>query len=73
MLEISTCGGVLDEKLQGPNGVWNVFGGKLDWGPEAIVRDDPNFQGHGNPSTGNVSFPGVVVTQKYYVPWSIST
>ncbi|KAH8963684.1 hypothetical protein BDL97_04G026300 [Sphagnum fallax] len=38
---------------QGPNGVWNVFGGKLDWGPEAIVRDDPNFQGHGNPSSGD--------------------
>jgi hypothetical protein len=35
-----------------------VFGGKLDWGPEAIVRDDPNFQGRGNPSSGNylVSF-----------------
>jgi hypothetical protein len=50
-----------------------VFGGKLDWGPEAIVRDDPNFQGHGNPSSGNVSFPGVVVPWKYYVPQSILT
>lgn len=38
---------------KGPNGVWNVFGGKLAWGPEAIVRDDPNFQGRGNPSSGD--------------------
>eukprot|EP00250_Pteridium_aquilinum_P017935 c23849_g2_i1 orf=436-3144(+) len=38
---------------KGPNGVWNVFGGKLAWGPEAIVRDDPNFQGRGNPSDGD--------------------
>ncbi|KAH7425704.1 hypothetical protein KP509_11G067000 [Ceratopteris richardii] len=35
---------------KGPTGVWNVFGGKLAWGPEAIVRDDPNFHGRGNPS-----------------------
>ncbi|KAH9549467.1 hypothetical protein CY35_10G021500 [Sphagnum magellanicum] len=38
---------------QDANGVWNVFGGKLDWGPEAIVKDDPNFQGRGNPSSGD--------------------
>ena len=37
---------------QSPNGVWNIFGGKLAWGPEAIVCDDPNFQGRGNPSSG---------------------
>ncbi|KAJ7565715.1 hypothetical protein O6H91_02G072300 [Diphasiastrum complanatum] len=39
---------------QSPNGIWNVFGGKLAWGPEAIVRDDPNFQGRGNPSSGDI-------------------
>ncbi|PON83485.1 Glycoside hydrolase [Trema orientale] len=39
---------------QSPNGVWNIFGGKLAWGPEAIVCDDPNFQGRGNPSSGDV-------------------
>lgn len=38
--------------MQSPNGVWNIFGGKLAWGPEAIVCDDPNFQGRGNPSSG---------------------
>ncbi|XP_024360714.1 uncharacterized protein [Physcomitrium patens] len=38
---------------QSPNGVWNRFGGKLNWGPEAIVRDDPNFQGQGNPKSGD--------------------
>ncbi|XP_071915827.1 uncharacterized protein [Coffea arabica] len=39
---------------QSPNGIWNIFGGKLAWGPEAIVCDDPNFQGHGNPSSGDI-------------------
>ncbi|KAD7479496.1 hypothetical protein E3N88_02632 [Mikania micrantha] len=39
---------------QNSNGVWNIFGGKLAWGPEAIVCDDPNFQGRGNPSSGDI-------------------
>ncbi|XP_076936676.1 putative alpha-amylase 2 isoform X2 [Bidens hawaiensis] len=39
---------------QSENGVWNIFGGKLAWGPEAIVCDDPNFQGRGNPSSGDI-------------------
>ncbi|XP_022997780.1 uncharacterized protein LOC111492635 [Cucurbita maxima] len=39
---------------QSPNGVWNIFGGKLAWGPEAIVCDDPNFQGRGNPKSGDI-------------------
>ncbi|CAI9285104.1 unnamed protein product [Lactuca saligna] len=39
---------------QSENGVWNIFGGKLPWGPEAIVCDDPNFQGRGNPSSGDI-------------------
>lgn len=39
---------------QSPNGVWNIFGGKLAWGPEAIVCDDPHFQGRGNPSSGDI-------------------
>ncbi|CAN4081647.1 unnamed protein product [Withania somnifera] len=39
---------------QSPNGVWNIFGGKLAWGPEAVVCDDPNFQGRGNPSSGDI-------------------
>ncbi|XP_034705774.1 uncharacterized protein LOC117929569 isoform X1 [Vitis riparia] len=39
---------------QSPNGVWNIFGGKLAWGPEAIVCDDPNFHGRGNPSSGDI-------------------
>lgn len=30
-----------------------MFGGKLAWGPDAIVRDDPNFHGRGNISSGN--------------------
>eukprot|EP00271_Cylindrocystis_brebissonii_P013285 TRINITY_DN329_c0_g2_i1.p1 TRINITY_DN329_c0_g2~~TRINITY_DN329_c0_g2_i1.p1 ORF type:complete len:1058 (-),score=276.27 TRINITY_DN329_c0_g2_i1:758-3931(-) len=39
---------------QGPDGIWNIFGGKLAWGPDAIVRDDPNFHGRGNPSSGDI-------------------
>ncbi|GJS56400.1 glycosyl hydrolase 9B5 [Tanacetum coccineum] len=36
------------------NEVWNIFGGKLAWGPVAIVCDDPNFQGRGGPSSGDI-------------------
>ncbi|GJP55033.1 hypothetical protein CLOM_g14020 [Closterium sp. NIES-68] len=39
---------------QSPEGIWNIFGGKLAWGPDAIVRDDPNFHGRGNPSSGDI-------------------
>ncbi|XP_071707052.1 probable alpha-amylase 2 [Rutidosis leptorrhynchoides] len=39
---------------QSENGIWNIFGGKLPWGPEAIVCDDPNFQGRGGPSSGDI-------------------
>ncbi|XVF16742.1 hypothetical protein REPUB_Repub10bG0058400 [Reevesia pubescens] len=38
---------------QSPIGLWNIFGGKLAWGPEAVVCDDPNFGGRGNPSSGD--------------------
>ncbi|MED6209034.1 hypothetical protein PIB30_050725 [Stylosanthes scabra] len=39
---------------QSSNGVWNIYDGKLAWGPEAIVCDDPNFDGRGNPSSGDI-------------------
>jgi glycosidase len=39
-------------QFQGPNGVWNQFGGKLAWDQRAIVGDDPTFQGQGNSSSG---------------------
>lgn len=26
------------------NGVWNLFGGRLNWDDRAIVADDPHFQ-----------------------------
>ncbi|KAK3237429.1 alpha-amylase [Cymbomonas tetramitiformis] len=41
---------------QSPNGCWNVFGGdtgRMAWGPEAVVADDPNFQGRGGRSSGD--------------------
>lgn len=38
---------------QGPTGVWNQFGGKLDWDQRAIVSDDWNFGGQGHPSEGD--------------------
>lgn len=35
------------------NGIWNVFGGRLNWDDRAIVADDPHFQGRGNKSSGD--------------------
>ncbi|KAI4328387.1 hypothetical protein L6164_020744 [Bauhinia variegata] len=35
------------------NGVWNIFGGRLNWDDHAIVSDDPHFQGRGNKSSGD--------------------
>ncbi|MQL90766.1 hypothetical protein Taro_023367 [Colocasia esculenta] len=38
---------------QNKNGVWNIFGGRLNWDDRAIVSDDPHFQGRGNKSSGD--------------------
>ncbi|KAJ6718958.1 ALPHA-AMYLASE 3 CHLOROPLASTIC [Salix purpurea] len=35
------------------NGVWNMFGGRLNWDDRAVVADDPHFQGRGNKSSGD--------------------
>ncbi|KAG2702261.1 hypothetical protein I3760_06G081800 [Carya illinoinensis] len=35
------------------NGVWNIFGGRLNWDERAVVADDPHFQGRGNKSSGD--------------------
>ncbi|XP_072993431.1 alpha-amylase 3, chloroplastic [Typha latifolia] len=35
------------------NGIWNIFGGRLNWDDRAIVADDPHFQGRGNKSSGD--------------------
>ncbi|XP_024021365.1 alpha-amylase 3, chloroplastic isoform X3 [Morus notabilis] len=40
-------------QYQNQNGVWNVFGGRLNWDDRAIVADDPHFQGRGNKSSGD--------------------
>ena len=37
---------------QNEHGVWNQFGGRLDWDAHAIVSDDPNFSGRGGRSSG---------------------
>lgn len=26
------------------NGIWNIFGGRLNWDEQAVVADDPHFQ-----------------------------
>nr|XP_009412382.1 PREDICTED: alpha-amylase 3, chloroplastic [Musa acuminata subsp. malaccensis] len=39
--------------FQNKNGIWNVFGGRLNWDDRAIVADDPHFQGRGNKSSGD--------------------
>ena len=46
-----------------------MFGGKLAWGPDAIVRDDPNFHGRGNISSGNFRTVLVVV---YYIVFAMT-
>ncbi|KAG8383112.1 hypothetical protein BUALT_Bualt05G0150900 [Buddleja alternifolia] len=38
---------------QNQNGVWNIFGGRLNWDERAVVADDPHFQGRGNKSSGD--------------------
>lgn len=45
---------------QDENGVWNLYGddidhegNKINWGKWAITGDDPDFQGQGNPDTGD--------------------
>ena len=39
--------------LQGPDGLWNQYTGKLAWDARAIVSDDPHFGGKGNASSGD--------------------
>ncbi|XP_071696099.1 alpha-amylase 3, chloroplastic [Rutidosis leptorrhynchoides] len=38
---------------QNQNGIWNIFGGLLNWDDRAVVADDPHFQGRGNKSSGD--------------------
>ncbi|XP_062160877.1 alpha-amylase 3, chloroplastic-like isoform X3 [Alnus glutinosa] len=40
-------------QYQNQNGVWNIFGGRLNWDDRAVVGDDPHFQGRGNKSSGD--------------------
>ncbi|XP_022967951.1 alpha-amylase 3, chloroplastic-like isoform X1 [Cucurbita maxima] len=40
-------------QFQNQNGIWNIFGGRLNWDDRAIVSDDPHFQGRGNKSSGD--------------------
>ncbi|KAG6429675.1 hypothetical protein SASPL_107727 [Salvia splendens] len=40
-------------QFRNQNGVWNIFGGRLNWDDHAVVSDDPHFQGRGNKSSGD--------------------
>ncbi|XP_042052904.1 alpha-amylase 3, chloroplastic-like isoform X2 [Salvia splendens] len=40
-------------QFRNQNGVWNIFGGRLNWDDRAVVSDDPHFQGRGNKSSGD--------------------
>ncbi|CAO1945770.1 unnamed protein product [Urochloa humidicola] len=40
-------------QFQNNNGVWNIFGGRMNWDDRAVVADDPHFQGRGNKSSGD--------------------
>jgi len=35
-------------QFQDENGVWNRYGGKMDWDQKAIVGNDPSYRGRGN-------------------------
>lgn len=37
---------------QNDHGVWNQFGGAMKWDERAIVKNDPNYHGKGNLSSG---------------------
>lgn len=52
---------------QDRNGVWNQFGGRLNWDETAIVGDDPNFKGRGKRSTGDLfhAAPNIDHTQEF--------
>ncbi|VAH62515.1 unnamed protein product [Triticum turgidum subsp. durum] len=40
-------------QFQNQNGIWNIFGGRMNWDDRAVVADDPHFQGRGNKSSGD--------------------
>ncbi|XP_061342404.1 alpha-amylase 3, chloroplastic-like isoform X2 [Gastrolobium bilobum] len=40
-------------QFKNQNGIWNIFGGRLNWDDRAVVADDPHFQGRGNKSSGD--------------------
>ncbi|KAK3161754.1 hypothetical protein QOZ80_1BG0081010 [Eleusine coracana subsp. coracana] len=40
-------------QYQNNNGIWNIFGGRMNWDDRAVVADDPHFQGRGNKSSGD--------------------
>ncbi|KAG8077725.1 hypothetical protein GUJ93_ZPchr0007g5373 [Zizania palustris] len=40
-------------QFQNQNGVWNIFGGRLNWDDRAVVADDPHFHGRGSKSSGD--------------------
>ncbi|KAK4376730.1 hypothetical protein RND71_003026 [Anisodus tanguticus] len=49
------------------NGIWNIFGGRLNWDERAVVADDPHFQGRGNKSSGDNfhAAPNIDHSQKF--------
>ncbi|MBA0592923.1 hypothetical protein Gorai_009887, partial [Gossypium raimondii] len=51
------------------NGVWNIFGGRLNWDDRAVVADDPHFQGRGNKSSGDNfhAAPNIDHSQEFFV------
>ena len=43
-------------QYQNDKGIYNVFGGQLSWNSDAIISNDPNFQGTGNYSSGEIFY-----------------
>lgn len=54
---------------QNQNGVWNIFGGRLNWDDRAVVADDPHFQ----VSCSSTRFPSLNLERKFLMYLNIRT
>lgn len=60
-----TCVVLCVTYLQGPDGKWNKFGGRLAWDASAICCNNPAYGGRGNQKQGDdyAAAPNVDHTQ----------
>ncbi|THF98260.1 hypothetical protein TEA_005527 [Camellia sinensis var. sinensis] len=53
-------------EYQNQNGVWNIFGGRLNWDDRAVVADDPHFQVWKGLKNGSI-FGGLLLSEAGWV------